>query len=177
MLRCSILDANNSAAGGADFATSFNEGGGAVGIADVDATLSDVDSANFTSLTVTITNLLDGAAESLSANTAGTSISASYNSGTGVLTLSGSDTVANYQQVLRTVAYNNTSLNPTTTARSITFVANDGTSNSNVGTTTVNMSAQANAPVALADAFGVTAGDSLTVSPGALLANEQRYRQ
>ena len=94
------LDANDSAAGGANFATTFTEDGGAVGIADVDATLSDVDSVNFTSLTVTITNLLDGAAESLSANTAGTSITANYNSGTGILTLSGSDTVANYQQVL-----------------------------------------------------------------------------
>ena len=146
------LDADNSAAAGADFASTFSEGGGAVTVADADATLSDVDSANFTSLTVTITNLLDGAAESLSANTAGTSITASYNSGTGVLTLSGSDTVANYQQVLRTVSYNNSSQNPTTTARSISFVANDGTSNSNVGTTTVTMVAQDDVPVLDLDA-------------------------
>ena len=154
------LDADNSAAAGSDFATTFTEDGGAVGIADADATLSDVDTANFTSLTVTITNLLDGAAESLAANTAGTSIVANYNSGTGILTLSGSDTVANYQQVLRTITYNNTAQNPTTTARSITFVANDGTSNSNVGTTTVSMVAQDDAPVLDLDADNSAAAGS-----------------
>ena len=134
------LDADDSSGeSGADYATSFTENGGSVGIADADATLSDIDSATFSSLTVTITNLLDGADELLSADTTGTSISASYDSGTGVLTLSGSDSVANYQQVLRTVSYNNTSENPDTTARSMTFVANDGSGDSNVATTTVTM--------------------------------------
>ena len=56
-----------------------------MGIADADATLSDVDSTTFSSLTVTITNLLDGTAEVLSADTTGTSILASYDSGHGRL--------------------------------------------------------------------------------------------
>ena len=43
---------------------------------------------------------MNGASEVLAANTAGTSITANYDSGTGILTLSGADTVANYQQVL-----------------------------------------------------------------------------
>ena len=91
------LDANDSSgAGGNDFSTSFDEGGAAVLVADTDATLVDSDE-NLTGMTVTITNLLDGAAESLAANTSGTSIVANYNSGTGVLTLSGADTAANYQ--------------------------------------------------------------------------------
>ena len=147
------LDADDSSgSGGADFATTFTEGLGAVTVADADASVSDVDSANLTSLTVTITNLLDGANESLAANTGGTSIIASYNSGTGVLTLSGADSVANYQQVLRTVTYDNSSQNPTTTARVMTFVANDGTDPSNVGNTTVTMNAVNNAPVLDLDA-------------------------
>ena len=95
---------------------------------------------------VTITNQLDGAAETLTANTGATSIVASYDSGTGVLSLSGVDTVANYQQVLRTVTYDNSSQDPNLTDRSITFVANDGTDNSNVGTTTVMMSEVDDAP-------------------------------
>ena len=111
-----------------------------------DAALSDIDSGNLSSLTVTITNLLDGASELLSADTSGTSISASYDGGTGVLTLSGSDSVANYQQVLRTVSYDNTSENPTTTIRSITFVANDGSGDSDVATTTVTMIAGNDGP-------------------------------
>jgi len=104
------LDADDSGgvpAGG--FAATFTEDGPSVAVADVDATLSDADDATLQSLTVTITNLLDGAAESLSANTGGTSIAAAYDPGTGVLSLNGVDTVANYQQVLRTIAYENTS--------------------------------------------------------------------
>ena len=77
--------------------------------------------------------------ETLAADTTGTSIVAAYDSGTGILSLTGSDTVAHYEQVLRTVTYNNTAGAPTLTARSITFVANDGTDDSNVGTTTVTV--------------------------------------
>ena len=73
---------------------------------------------------VTITNLLDAGSELLAANTTGTSIVASYAAPT--LTLTGSDTVAHYQQVLRTVTYNNTSQNPTTTTRALNFQVNDG---------------------------------------------------
>ena len=90
-------------------------------------------------------------AEVLAADVTGTSITAVYDTGTGVLTLSGSDTVANYQQVLRTITYNNTSENPTTTARIITYVANDGTANgdntSPVATATVSMTAVNDAPM------------------------------
>ncbi len=78
-------------------------------IADIDATITDADSSTLQSMTVTLTNPLDGVLETLAANTTGTSITASYNSGTGQLTLSGSDTVAHYQAVLRTVTYNNSS--------------------------------------------------------------------
>ena len=142
------LDVDDSSGqSGADFANSWTENGGPVAIADADATLVDVDNANLQSLTITITNLLDGVAESLAADTSGTSVIASYNSGTGVLTLSGIDTPAHYQQVLRTVTYDNSSEAPNPTARTITFVANDGVVGSNVGTTTLGMTAANNAPV------------------------------
>jgi len=156
------LDADNSSGQpGANFAATFNEDGGPVAIADSDAVLTDTDDTNLVSLTVTITNLADGAAESLAANTGGTGITASYDSGTGVLTLSGNDTVANYQQVLRTVTYNNTSHNPGTTARVITFVANDGSSNSNVATTTVTVAAVNDAPVITSNGGGASAAISI----------------
>ena len=44
-------------------------------------------------------NPLNGTDELLAADTTGTSIVASYNSGTGVLSLTGADSQANYQQV------------------------------------------------------------------------------
>ena len=46
-----------------------------------------------------ITNLQDGSYESLSADTSGTFIVASYDSATGTLSLTGEDTLENYQQV------------------------------------------------------------------------------
>jgi VCBS repeat-containing protein len=63
------------------------------------------------------------------------------------LTLTGPDTVANFQTVLRTVTYINTSPNPNTTARVIQFVANDGTANSAVATSTVTVNSVNSAPV------------------------------
>ena len=44
----------------------------------------------------------------------------------GVLTLTGTATVAQYQAALRSVQYDNTSDNPNTAARTVTFVVNDG---------------------------------------------------
>lgn len=89
------------------------------------------------SATVTITNLNNVADESLTADTTGTNITASYASG--VLSLTGADTAENYQTVLRTVTYNNASQDPDPTPRIITFTANDGIDESDVATATVTV--------------------------------------
>jgi hypothetical protein len=167
------LDADDSAGqAGADFATIFTEGGPAVGLADADAALSDVDSALLNSLTVTVTNLMDGAAESLAADTTGTSITASYDSGTGVLTLTGLDSVTNYQQVLRTISYHNASEDPDTAARSIRFVANDGARDSNVATAMVTIAAVNNAPVVNDQSFSVDENAANGTPVGTVVAND-----
>ncbi|MEX2138898.1 MAG: tandem-95 repeat protein [Pirellulales bacterium] len=167
------LDYDNSSGDlGANFRASFSEDGGAVGIADADAMLSDIDDTDLVSLTVLINNLLDGASEILAANTVGTSITASYSSATGVLSLTGIDTVVNYEQVLRTVTYNNTSQNPNTTTRTIEFTAYDGVATSNLATTTVSITRQNDAPVANADAYSVNEDERLIVAAPGLLAND-----
>jgi hypothetical protein len=135
-------DAPTLTAGGAS--PTFVEDGAAVAV-DPAITPSDVDSANLSSATVTITNLLNAGSETLAASTGGTSITAVYAAPT--LTLTGSDTLANYQAVLRSITYNNTSQNPNTTARSISFVVNDGTSNSNTVTKTLSITPTNDAPV------------------------------
>ena len=142
------LDANNSSgATGANFATSYAEGAAPVRVADTDAALVDIDSANLTGLTVTIANRQDGIAEILAANTAGTGITATFNAGAGVLTLSGSDTVDHYRQVLRTITYQNTSENPDNTLRQINFTATDGTLVSNTASAFVSVSSVNDAPI------------------------------
>jgi hypothetical protein len=107
-------------------------------------TVSDVDSANLQSATVTITNLQAGD-ELVFTNQLG--ITGAYNAGTGVLTLSGTATPANYQTALRTVSYRSTSDNPSTTARSISFVVSDGSLSSSTVTRTMNVFAVNDAPV------------------------------
>ena len=114
------LDANNSSgATGNNYSGAYTENIAANVADSVDATVTAGANATMTGMTVTLTNKPDGALESLAANTASTPIASSYNSSTGVLTLSGNATAAQYSQVLRTVTYNNSSDNPTTTARSI----------------------------------------------------------
>ncbi|MBN3961089.1 cadherin-like domain-containing protein [Nostoc sp. NMS8] len=118
-------------------------------IIDSGITVSDVDSANLSSATVSITSGF-ASAQDILAFTGQNGITGNYNSSTGVLTLTGSATVANYQTVLRSVTYTNSSDNPTTTPRTISFVVNDGTDNSTTVTRNINITAVNNAPIATA---------------------------
>ncbi|MHB8524432.1 MAG: beta strand repeat-containing protein, partial [Limisphaerales bacterium] len=72
---------------------------------------------------------------------------ASYNATTGVLTLSGFVTVANYQTALQAVTYANSSQNPSTLTRTVSFKANDGTADSNTGTRNISITPVNNPPV------------------------------
>jgi len=120
------LDADDSSGvGGSDYEVQFVEGGGPVPIIDADASVIDVDSANLTGLTVSIANLFDSGYEILTADVSGTSIAAAFDPNSGVLTLSGSDSTGNYQQVLRTIRYENTSPNPDFTDRQLWIRADD----------------------------------------------------
>src|SRR5262249_4166691 len=116
-----------------------------------------------------------GDGDVLAATTSGTSITASYNSTTETLTLSGSDTLAHYQSVLRSVTFNqDPNLNPTNygsnTTRTVTWQLNDGagsSSTSTVVTTTLNVTA-VNDPPTLTNTAGTvsfTEGQAKTLSP------------
>src|SRR5262249_3997305 len=77
-------------------------------------------------------------------------ITGSYTAGTCLLTLSGSASLANYQSALRSVTYSNSSNNPSTLTRTVTFQVNDGaTANnlSNTQTRTITVAAVNDAPV------------------------------
>ena len=157
------------AAGGG--APTFTEDGPAVAV-DPGLTVTDVDDTNLESATVTITNLQNAGAEVLAANVGGTAITANYVAPT--LTLTGTDTLANYQQVLRSVTYANSSQNPGATGRAIAFVASDGTDNSNTATTTVGVTPVNDAPVLAAGGGSPTfteGGPAVTVDPGLTVTN------
>ena len=154
------LDADDSeGTAGSDFAVTFTENDPATLLEDAaDAVISDDDHATLQSLTVTLTNLVDAGAETLDATLGATPITKNYDTttpGVGVLTLTGPATIAEFELVLRTVTYQNTSDNPDTTSRVITSVANDGTDLSDPAISTVTIVAENDAPVADDATFNV----------------------
>ncbi|MFN9587779.1 MAG: beta strand repeat-containing protein [Pseudomonadaceae bacterium] len=143
--------------------SAFSEGGSSVAI-DAGLTLSDVDSSTLASATVSITGGFQSGADVLAFTNDGSSsmgnITASYDAGTGVLTLSSagaSATLAQWQAALRSVSYSNSSDAPSTTDRTISFTANDGQDGSTAATKIVSVTATNDAPQVTAPAtIGVT---------------------
>ena len=102
-------------------------------------------------------------------------IASGYNAATGVLTLQGDASLANYQDALSHILFSNTSDNPSTVDRSLTITVNDGLADSNVATTTIHVTAVDDLPFATADNiitnFGT--GTAFQIPNWALLANDQ----
>ena len=75
-------------------------------------------------------------------------IAGSYDDTTGTLTLTGSATVAAYETALRSVSYENSSQNPSTAARTLSFQVTDtGGAASNIATRQVNVAGVNDAPL------------------------------
>jgi hypothetical protein len=112
-------------------------------------TVSDPDNRYLASAIVIISGgTFNKDGDVLATNTTGTNITASYDSATERLMLTGSDVLAHYQQVLDSVTFTSTSPNPThygsNPTRTVTWVVNDGMISNNVSTaasTTVNITA------------------------------------
>ena len=104
----------------------YAEGNGAVAIAPALEAV-DVDSASLQGAVVQFTANFNSGEDEL-AFTDQNGITGSYDSGTGVLTLSGSASVANYQAALRSVTYENSSDTPSTLTRTVSFQDTDSSS-------------------------------------------------
>jgi lipopolysaccharide export system protein LptA len=107
----------------------------------------------------------------LGANTAGTSITASYDSNNERLILTGSDTLADYQSVLDSVTFssgnnpNNSNANPT---RTVSWVLNDGGSSFSLSAaqnTTITIAHEPPNLISVAPSLGFTQGNTTTISP------------
>ena len=123
-----VVDLNGPLAEGCDHVATFVMGGGPVEIADPSAaTLTDLVQATVAGAAVRIVNQLDGADERLGAEVLGTDIALRYDASTGRLALTGVDTVAHYQAVLRTLVYENVARHPHLAGRRITVMVDDGT--------------------------------------------------
>ncbi|CAI8929414.1 serralysin [Pseudomonas sp. IT-P4] len=145
------LDANNSSgATGADYKVTFTENtaGPGVSIGDTDLSITDPDSTLLTGATIVLTNRQDGDALNLGNSVNGITINANSTNGTVTLTLSGNATLADYMQQIKNITFTNNSEDPSTVPRIITVTVTDGSNYSNTATTTVNVVAVNDAPVA-----------------------------
>ncbi|WP_176717572.1 immunoglobulin-like domain-containing protein, partial [Pseudomonas sp. 44 R 15] len=161
------LDANNSSgASGNDYKTTFTEGtaGQGVSIADTDIRITDPDSTLLTGATVTLTNAQAGDALNEGNTVNGISVSTNNQTGVITLTLSGSATLADYMQRIQNITFTNNSHDPSTTPRTITVTVTDGGNYSNVATTTVNVLAVNDAPVATGGAVTGTEDTALALT-------------
>ena len=115
--------------------TAYTEGDPPVAV-DSDVTVMDPDDTNIESATVSITgNFQTG---DVLAFTDTASIVGTYSPGGGVLDLTGTDTLANYQAALRSIAFSTTNENPDAT-KTISFTVNDGLLDSNTDTKTIDI--------------------------------------
>ena len=135
-----LVDLNGPLVDGSDHDATCVAGGGPVEIADpTAATLTDLVQATVAGATVRIANQLDGADERLGAEVTGTVIAMRYDASTGRLALTGVDTVAHYQAVLRTLVYENASRHPHPASRRITVAVDDGTAEGPAAVCTVTL--------------------------------------
>ncbi|OQS22377.1 Ig-like domain-containing protein [Chromobacterium violaceum] len=140
-------------------------------------TLSDLDNTTLASATASITGNFHSGEDVLSfTNTSAVTygnIVASYNSGTGVLTLSSSGataTLAQWQAALRAVKYTDSAVTPNSASRTVSFVVNDGSKNSAATTKTVTVAATDQTPIATASggSAAFTAGNNTASTPVAV---------
>ncbi|HJT25282.1 MAG TPA: hypothetical protein VJ873_11950, partial [bacterium] len=147
---------------------SYTEGGNPVTV-DTTAFVSDATSPNIAAVTVSVSSgFLSG--DLLSVSTGGTSITSSYNSSTGVLTLSGNDTLAHYGTVLRSLTYSCTASNPRNggadPSRTLHYSAYDGLITSNTASDSVTIPGIAPTVTAGATANYVAGGSAVTADAG-----------
>ena len=123
--------------------STFTENGPAVTV-DAGLTVTDIDDSDLVSGTVSITaGLVTG--DTLTFTPAGGITDT--NPAPGVLDLTGTTTIANWQTVLRSVQYSTVSDNPTAATRTVSFTVNDGDAPSNTATKSVTVVPVNDAPV------------------------------
>jgi ELWxxDGT repeat protein len=166
-----VVDLDGPPATSIDVAANYPENSGPLFFA-IPATVDDLDSSLLQGMTVTLVEHPDGVQESLTVDTTGTVISTTgYDTGTGVLQLNGPDTPAAFQQVLRTLRYQHTSLNPTGGLRHITVVTNDGALPSATATATLTILPVNDPPVVTFNAgLVLNFGQTVTIDTGRLAA-------
>ena len=133
-------------------------------------TIADLDDTNIESATISISNnFVTG--EDVLGFTDQNGITGSYNATLGVLTLTGSSSLANYQTALASVTYDNSNATPTLSVRTVDFLINDGDDDSNIASSTVTVNAMNNPPVINPGNATIQAGGPVDIDLGTLVSD------
>ena len=109
-------------------APTYTEAASTETLFDPGVTVTDADSAGLLGGTVSITTNFAAGQDVLVLGNTSLGINGSYNAATGVLTLTGVASPANYQTALRSILYYNTGEDPNPAAKTVTFAVTDGVS-------------------------------------------------
>ena len=128
------------------FRTIFTENGPPTQIADTDTTITDVDSTTLVSATITLVNQTSFDQLTVTLPLPGGIVASAYDPATGVLTLTGTATLDDYEVALQQIHYTNDNDNPDTQDRLIEVVVNDGVNTSNVAAAVITVVTANDAP-------------------------------
>ncbi len=154
----------------------YTEGDGALIINDA-LTLRDSDNVNMESATITITGGYHAGEDMLNIGDTDLAdgVTKTWDEATGTLTLSGIASTADYQAMLRSVTYENTSENPNEAARFLVWTVNDGELDSPGQSSVVTVTGVNDVPVASDDTYAVDEDVTLTVPAAGVLGNDFDY--
>ena len=142
-----VLDLNGPQNPGVDYETTYIEDEAPIAAVHSELTLTDANSSNMEYATIILQNRPNGIDESLTTDTTDTNIISYYDENNGTLYLSTTDTITNYQTVLRRIKYQNSSNAPDLIDRIVTFQVNDGTNVNDPVQSTIAINAVNDAPI------------------------------
>jgi len=141
----------------------YTDGDGA-SVIDSALTITDSDDTHIEGAAVVISGGFVSSEDVLAFSNTGT-ITGSWDGTNGILTLSGSDTLANYELALESVTYNNSSGTPNTSNRTISWLVRDGEGMSAGISSTITVTDINSAPVIATNTGGIVAeGGTLTIT-------------
>ncbi|MGE4317626.1 MAG: retention module-containing protein [Deferribacterales bacterium] len=162
---------------GTGFETTFTEDGPAVAISDIDTIITDVDDTDMESATLTMTKI-DSEDSLFVANEAqlesqyGVTIEVTDENGVVTVSIEGTASKADYQEIIESVRFTNSSDDPSTTDRTVNVVVNDGEANSNTAVATIHVVPVNDDPIAADDTYTMNEDGTLTITSAYLLGND-----
>ncbi|PLX68890.1 MAG: hypothetical protein C0603_04175, partial [Denitrovibrio sp.] len=153
----------------------FTEGDEPTSIFTAEPIVTDVDDTHMAEVKVTLTNMVDGEdVVSVDADKLPEGVEFTIDGDT--ITFIGVDgteiSIADVQDALQAVQYENTSENPDTADRVFSITTNDGELDSNIGQTVVHVQPVNDDPDAIDDAFVTNEDTPLEISAASLLGND-----